>query len=104
MSFLKSLKFAVLSETESSPLEKKRSQLIANLRDQLTLLENPYHARTRRKSVKVGDEKRIEEKQVAVRPWWRVAPDGQVAFFVRSGLKRIEFEKGMSAILCKCRF
>jgi hypothetical protein len=99
MSFLKSLKFIALNETEPSPLEKKRSQMVANLRDQLILLENPHHSRTRKKSVKIDGEKHVQEKQVPVRPWWRGAPDGQVAFFVRSGLKKIEFEKGMTAIL-----
>jgi hypothetical protein len=38
------------------------------------------------------------EKQQRVLPWWRVNADGSYVFFVRSGSKPIEFEKGKNAI------
>ena len=38
------------------------------------------------------------EKQQRVPLWWRQHPNGSYAFFVRSGLKPIEFEKGNAAI------
>jgi hypothetical protein len=38
------------------------------------------------------------EKQQRVLPWWRPLTNGSYAFFVRSGVKPIEFEKGKTAI------
>lgn len=97
MSFLNSLKFT--ADNQPSPIERKRAKLISNLKDQLTRLENPHHAKIRMQWVKGDGEKRLVEKRTPVRPWWRETIDGQVAFFVRSGLKKVEFEKGMTAIL-----
>lgn len=34
-----------------------------------------------------------------MRPWWKQTLDGKVMFLVRSGVKRIEFEKGKAAII-----
>lgn len=99
MSFLSSLKFTAALDTQPSPIEKKRAKLIANLRDQLIRLENPLHGKTRMHWVKEGSEKRLAEKRTPIRPWWRETIDGQIAFYVRSGLKKVEFDKGMTAIL-----
>ena len=99
MTFLSSLKFTSALEIKASPLERQRARLIANLKDQLTRLENNQHAKTRMKWVKDGQEKRLIEKRTPVRPWWKETTDGQVAFCVRVGLKKIEFQKGMTAIL-----
>src|SRR5271168_1110116 len=38
------------------------------------------------------------EKQQRVLPWWRLLANGSYAFFVRPGVKPIEFEKGKTAI------
>jgi hypothetical protein len=38
------------------------------------------------------------DKQQRVLPWWRVNANGSYVFFVRSGSKPIEFEKGKNAI------
>jgi hypothetical protein len=38
------------------------------------------------------------DKQQRVLPWWRVNANGSFVFFVRSGSKPIEFEKGKNAI------
>ncbi len=99
MSFLSTLKFTAVFETQPSPIERKRAKLIANLRDQLTRLDDPLHGKTRMHWVKDGTDKRMVEKRTPVRPWWRETIDGQVAFYVRSGLKKVEFDKGMTAIL-----
>jgi hypothetical protein len=40
----------------------------------------------------------VTEKQQRVLPWWRLLANGSYAFFVRSGVKPIEFEKGKTAI------
>jgi hypothetical protein len=41
----------------------------------------------------------VVELSIPVRPWWRETIDGKLTFFLKSGLKRIEFEKGQTAIL-----
>jgi hypothetical protein len=99
MTFLSSLKFTAALEAKPSLLERQRAKVIANLKDQLQRLEDPLHAKTRMKWLKDGTEKRLIEKQTPIRPWWRETSDGQIAFCVRVGLKKIEFQKGMTAIL-----
>ena len=44
-------------------------------------------------------ERILTLKDNPVRPWWKQTLDGKVTFFVRSGLRRIEFEKGKAAIV-----
>lgn len=99
MTFLSSLKFTAVLETKPSLLERQRARLIANLKDQLIRLEDPLHAKTRMKWVKINGEKQLLEKRTPVRPWWKETLDGQIAITVRAGLKKIEFQKGMTAIL-----
>jgi hypothetical protein len=99
MTFLSTLKFTSAFEAKASPIERQRARLVANLKDQLIRLEDPLHAKSRMKWVKEGAEKRLIEKQTPIRPWWRETLDGQIAFTVRAGLKKIEFQKGMTAIL-----
>lgn len=99
MTFLASLKLTALDDARPSIVERRRMRLIENLNEQLTLLNNPSYARVRAKWVKDGEEKSYKERTIPVRPWWREMPDGKVAFFVRSGLRKIEFKKGQSAIL-----
>ena len=99
MSFLSTLKFTAFVGIRLSPAERRRSRLIENLQDQLVLLNNPAYSRTRSKWVKDEQGKRLIQRETPVRPWWRDMPDGQIAFFVKSGLKKVEFKKGQSAIL-----
>ncbi len=99
MSFLKTLTFTTANDLAPSPIEKKRSYLVAALNDQLALLEQPDLTRTRKKWVDVDGQRVLTQKTVPVRPWWKQSLDGKVMFFVRSGLRRIEFEKGKSAIV-----
>jgi hypothetical protein len=73
--------------------------LVSNLKDQLTLFNDPAHSRLRKHWVKTDGERIVKEKRVPVRPGWSVTLDGQVAVFIRSGLKKIEFEKGKTAIV-----
>ena len=103
MTFLTSLKFTALDDTRPSIVERRRIKLIENLRDQLSLLNDPAHAKIRAKWVKDGEEKSYKERTIPVRPWWREMPDGKVMLFVRSGLKKIEFKKGQSAILVESK-
>ncbi len=103
MSFLSTLKFTTIVDTRPSPVERRRTRLIGNLNDQLVRLNNPAYARTRSKWVKDEQGKRLIQRDVPVRPWWRDMPDGQVAFYVKTGLKKVEFKKGQSAILVESK-
>ena len=99
MSFLNTLTFTTANDLTPPPIEKKRHQLVAALKDQLALLEDPTLSRTRRKWLEVDGERILTQKSAPVRPWWKETLDGKVMFLVRSGVKRIEFEKGKAAII-----
>lgn len=103
MTFLSSLKFAALHDFRPSPPERRRMRLIENLKNQLILIDEPSHCLTRSKWIKDGQQKRLIQKTVPVRPWWREMPNGQFAFFIKSGLKKVEFKKGQSAILVESK-
>lgn len=99
MSFLKTLTFSTANDLAPTPIEKKRHLLMAALKDQLALLEQPDLTKSRKKWIEVDGERILTLKDVPIRPWWKQTLDGKVMFFVRSGLRRIEFEKGKSAIV-----
>ena len=99
MTFLNTLTFTNALEAKPSPLQRKRASLVRNLKDQLTLLNNPNLVKSRIKRVEKDGQKEVVELRIPVRPWWRETIDGKLTFFLKSGLKRIEFEKGQTAIL-----
>lgn len=99
MSFLNTLTFTTANDLTPSPIEKKRHQLVTGLKDQLSLLEDPSLSKTRKKWVKLDGERILTQRSTPVRPWWKQTLDGKVMFLVRSGVKRIEFEKGKAAII-----
>jgi len=72
--------------------------MIARLEEQKLLLNDPNYIRTTRTWVKTNGKLAPIDRQHRVLPWWRVNPDGSYVFFVRSGSKPIEFEKGKNAI------
>ena len=99
MSFIKTLTFTTANDLAPSLIEKKRYKLIKALNEQLAVLENPSFSKTRKKWVMIDGEKVLTQKNMPVRPWWKETLDGKVVLSVRSGLKRLEFEKGKSAIV-----
>ena len=99
MSFLKTLTFTTANDLAPSLIEKKRYKLIKALNEQLSLLENPSFSKTRKKWVMIDGEKVLTQKNMPIRPWWKETLDGKIVLSVRSGLKRLEFEKGKSAIV-----
>ena len=99
MTFLNTLTFTDALETIPSPLQRKRASLVRNLKDQLILLNTPNLVRSRNKRVESDGRKHTIEIEIRVRPWWRETIDGKLTFFVKSGLRRIEFAKNQSAIL-----
>ena len=99
VSFLKTLTFTTANDLAPSLIEKKRYKLIKALNEQLSLLENPSFSKTRKKWVMIDGEKVLTQKNMPIRPWWKETLDGKIVLSVRSGLKRLEFEKGKSAIV-----
>ena len=103
MSFLSTLKFTTIVDKRPSPIERRRIRLVENLKQQIVVISNPKHTMTRTKWVKDEQGKRLIERAVPVRPWWREMPDGRLAFVVKTGLKKVEFKKGQSAILVESK-
>lgn len=101
MSFLKTLTFSTANDLAPSPIEKKRHQLITALHDQLALLDRPELTKRRKKWLEVDGDRILTLKDVPVRPWWKQTLDGKLMFFVRCGVRRIEFEKGKAAIMVR---
>lgn len=103
MSFISTLKFTTIVDSRPSPLERRRMRLIENLKNQLIRLSDPAYTQTHSKWFKDEQGKKLIQREVPVRPWWREMPDGQIAFYVKTGLKKIEFKKGQSAILVESK-
>jgi len=99
MTFLNTLTFTDALETKPSPLQRKRASMVRNLKDQLILLNTPNLVRSRTKRVEREGRHQTIEIEIPVRPWWRETIDGNLTFFLKSGLKRVQFEKGKTAIL-----
>lgn len=99
MSFLKSLTFTDINDKKPSPVIRKRLRVLSNLRDQLIRWEDPTFCKSRMKWVKTDEGKKLIEQKIAVRPWWRETIDVQYSFFIKTGLKKVEFEQGKAAIL-----
>jgi hypothetical protein len=95
---LKSLTFTTLPKPGANPALDRRLKVIARLEEQKALLHDPNYTRTVRTSAKKDGERTVTEKQQRVLPWLRLLANGSYAFFVRSGVKPIEFEKGKTAI------
>jgi hypothetical protein len=98
MAVLKSLTFTTIPTTGGDPTLDRRTKIVARLEEQKLILKDPHYTRTVRNWVKKDGERVMVEKQQRVPLWWRQHPNGSYAFFVRSGLKPIEFEKGKAAI------
>ena len=99
MSFLNTLTFTNILQLKPSLFQRKRASLLRNLKDQLILINTPDLTKPRTKRVNTEGHKHSVVIQTPVRPWWRETIDGKIAFFVKCGLKKLEFEKGQTAIL-----
>jgi len=74
--------------------------IIARLEEQKALLNDSTYMRVVRPwSKDETGKKSLTEMKQRVLPWWTVQPSGSYAFFIRSGWKPIEFEKGKAAIV-----
>jgi hypothetical protein len=95
---LKSLTSTTLPKPSANPTLDRRTKIIARLEEQKLLLNDPNYTRAVRTWVKKDGGKSVVEKKQRVLPWWSLAPNGSYVFFVRSGWKPVEFEKGKAAI------
>ena|SRR5579872_5804831 len=100
MALLKSLTFTALPKNNASPAINRRAKVIARLEEQKLLLADPAYVRVGQRWVKGEDgQKSLVERRQRVLPWWRVDQNGSYVFFIRTGWKPVEFEKGKSAIV-----
>jgi hypothetical protein len=99
MQALKSLTFIPVPKNQNDPLLGRRGKLIARLKEQKALAENPLYIATEQRWEKTPDgRKELVERKRIVRRWWRQDAAGNMHLTVRYGQKLIEFEKGKSAI------
>jgi hypothetical protein len=98
MSALKSLTFTTIPKIGANPTLDRRTNIIARLEEQKLLLNDPSYTRTVRTWVKKDRQLVPVNKPKRILPWWRLNANGSYVFFVRSGSKPIEFEKGKNAI------
>jgi hypothetical protein len=98
MSHLKSFTFTALPPIEVNPVIDRRTRMIARLEEQKLLLKDPGYLRSVKVWIEKDGERTLVEKNQRVLPWWRITPNGSVAFFIRVGQKPVEFEKGKAAI------
>lgn len=95
MTALKSMQFTTLSKANADPGAKRREKILSRLMERKVLLADPGCSRRVERVVTGDNGLRISTaKDIRVHPWWRVGANGSCVFFVRSGTRAIEFEKG----------
>ena len=99
MSALRSLTLTTIPKIGANPTLDRRTNIIARLEEQKLLLKDPSYTRTVRTWVKKDGQFMPVDKLQRVLPWWRLNANGSYVFFIRSGSKPIEFEKGKNAIV-----
>src|SRR6478609_6791094 len=87
----RNLNFVQLPKLVNDPSLDRRTRIVGQLEEQKSLLKDPTFMRSIRSW----------EKKQRVLPNWRKQPDGSYVFFVRSGWKPIELEKGKAGILAR---
>ena len=99
MSVLKTLNFVVATKRSNDPSVLRRAKLLAQLRQQRSLAENPMFIVVTQRWRKGEDgEKRLVERQKRVKRWWYVDPLGNCYLTINYGSRRLELDKGKSAI------
>ena len=99
MSVLKTLNFVVATKRSNDPSVLRRAKLLAQLRQQRSLAENPMFIVVTQRWRKGEDgEKRLVERQKRVKRWWYVDPIGNCYLTINYGSRRLELDKGKSSI------
>jgi len=99
MTFLKTLKLTTVASVRPDPIVRRREGMIARLNDQLARISDEQHTRLKQRWLKVDGERRLTERRVPVRPWWRQQRDGSVVFTLKVGVSRVELDKGKAGIV-----
>ncbi len=99
MTFLKTLKLTTVASVRPDPIVRRREGMIARLYDQLARISDEQHTRLKQRWMKVDGERRLTERRVPVRPWWRQQRDGSVVFTLKVGVSRVELDKGKAGIV-----
>jgi len=102
---LAALKFTTAKKpAQLSPIQSRRSKLIAKLEEQIALatalVEGRIYAPIKTKVVVDADsgEKRSVEAAKRMKQWWFTTDNGKLALTVRYGAKVLELVKGKNAI------
>jgi predicted nicotinamide N-methyase len=102
---LAALKFTTAKKpAQLSPIQSRRSKLIAKLEEQIllagALAEGRIYAPTKTKVVvdETSGEKRSVETAKRMKQWWFATDNGKIALTVRYGAKVLELVKGKNAI------
>ena len=99
MSVLKTLNFVAVTKRSNDPVIMRRAKLIMQLQQQRALAENPTHIAFRQKWERAENGvKQLVERQKRIKRWWYVDPVGQCYLTINYGSKKLELEKGKSAI------
>jgi hypothetical protein len=97
---LKNLTFTEAPQNAGrDPVLSRRKKLVERLTEQISLAKNPDFAPKVKRWVKDEDGNRKQtETTKRITPWWITDLKGEVYLTVKAGLKKVEFEKGKSAI------
>ena len=100
MSVLKTLNFVAVTKRSNDPVIMRRAKLIMQLQQQRALAENPTHIAFRQKWERAENGvKQLVERQKRIKRWWYVDAVGQCYLTINYGSKKLELEKGKSAIV-----
>ena len=99
MSNLKSLTFTKLPNKSVDSTVRRREKLIEKLNERLEHIRNPnFKVTFNRWETNNAGERVVVEKTKPIKPWWFTDSRGDVFLTVRVGHKKIESEKGKTAI------
>ena len=99
ISVLKTLNFVVATKRNNDPVVLPRAKLLTQLQQQRSLASDPMFVMTTQRWCKGDDgEKRLVERQKRVKRWWYVDVMGQCFLSINYGSKRLELDKGKTAI------
>ena len=100
MTILKSLNLIVApTNNRMSPKLRRRQSLIERLEEQKALAQDPQFTITKRRWIKDANGiKQPIDIQKRVKPWWRGDATGSLYLTLKSGLKTLVLDKGMTAV------
>ena len=105
MGLLSKLVFVCVNRTHDlSPVQLRRRKLINNLEEQVALAHSILNGEKlrvikRRWQLTDAGGKELVEVEKRVRPWWRIADNGEIILTVRWGSKILEFQRGKAGIV-----